>query len=121
MRIVVDVSPLSHPRTGIVLRTATAAHREIVKVLRDANHADPTAGHVVDVEGGFGWQLAAADVAVMDISAVAYDWLATAKPLLVTRPAEPRARLPEAGAARPPTRAAEAPRTAGRRRSRRSR
>ena len=89
-----------HPRTGIVLRTATAAHQEIVKVLRDANHADPTAGHVVDVEGGFGWQLAAADVAVMDISAVAYDWLATAKPLLVTRPAEPRARLPESGLVR---------------------
>ena len=33
----------------------------------------------------------------MDISAVAYDWLATAKPLLVTRPAEPRAQLPESG------------------------
>ena len=29
-----------------------AAHADIVKVLRDANSADPTAGHVVDVEGG---------------------------------------------------------------------
>jgi CDP-glycerol glycerophosphotransferase (TagB/SpsB family) len=89
-----------HPRTGIVLREAAAAHAEVVKVLRAANAADPTAGHVVDVEGGFGWQLAASDVAIMDISAVAYDWLATAKPLLVTRPAEPRAELPESGLVR---------------------
>ena len=89
-----------HPRTGIVLRDTAAAHTEIIKVLREANHADPTAGHVVDLEGGFGWQLDASDVAVMDISAVAYDWLATAKPLLVTRPAEPRAQLPESGLVR---------------------
>ena len=89
-----------HPRTGIVLRESAAAHADIVKVLRQANHDDPTAGHVIDLEGGFGWQLAASDVAVMDISAVAYDWLATAKPLLVTRPAEPRAQLPESGLVR---------------------
>ena len=30
----------------------------------------------------------------------AYDWLATAKPLLVTQPAEPRAQLPESGLVR---------------------
>jgi hypothetical protein len=89
-----------HPRTGISLREAATAHAEVVRVLRDANSADPAAGHVVDVEGGFGWQLAASDVAVMDISAVAYDWLATGKPLLVTRPAEPRATLPESGLVR---------------------
>ena len=89
-----------HPRTGIVLRRSAAAHADIVKVLRQANHDDPTAGHVVDLEGGFGWQLAASDVAVMDISAVAYDWLATGKPLLLTRPAEPRAQLPESGLVR---------------------
>ncbi|WP_377639652.1 CDP-glycerol glycerophosphotransferase family protein [Oryzobacter terrae] len=86
-----------HPRTGIVLRSVRAAHEEVVSLLRAANRADPTAGHVVDTEGGFGWQLAAADVAVMDVSAVAYDWLATAKPLLLTRPAEPRAVVPDVG------------------------
>jgi hypothetical protein len=89
-----------HPRTGISLRQATAASAATVKVLRDANAADPAAGHVIDLDGGFGWQLAASDVAVMDISAVAYDWLATGKPLLVTRPAEPRATLPESGLVR---------------------
>jgi CDP-Glycerol:Poly(glycerophosphate) glycerophosphotransferase len=89
-----------HPRTGIVLRSTRAAHDEIVHLLDDANKADATAGHLVDTRGGFGWQLAAADVAVMDISAVAYDWLATAKPLLITLPAEPRAQLPESGLVR---------------------
>jgi CDP-Glycerol:Poly(glycerophosphate) glycerophosphotransferase len=89
-----------HPRTGISLRSAGAAHAEIAGVLRDANKADPSAAHVIDTEGGFGWQLAAADAAVMDISAVAYDWLATGKPLLITRPAEPRAQLPESGLVR---------------------
>ncbi len=86
-----------HPRTGIVLRPVKAAHEEVVAILRDANRADPAAGHVIDTAGGFGWQLAAADVAVMDVSAVAYDWLATAKPLLLTRPAEPRAVVPDVG------------------------
>jgi hypothetical protein len=89
-----------HPRTGVSLRSAGAARAEIVSVLRDANKADPSAGHVVDTSGGFGWQLTAADAAVMDISAVAYDWLATGKPLLVTRPEEPRAQLPESGLVR---------------------
>lgn len=89
-----------HPRTGIVLRESAAAHAQMVKALRRANRDDPTAGHVIDLDGGFGWQLAASHVAVMDISAVAYDWLATGKPLLVTRPAEPRAQLPESGLVR---------------------
>jgi len=89
-----------HPRTGIVQRETAEAHVDVVRVLREANRRDPSAGHVIDLEGGFGWQLAAADVAVMDISAVAYDWLATAKPLLITRPADPRAQLPESGLVR---------------------
>ena len=89
-----------HPRTGIVLRSTKAAHDEIVRLIAAANKADASAGHVVDTSGGFGWQLSVSDVAVMDISAVAYDWLATAKPLLVTQPAEPRAQLPESGLVR---------------------
>ncbi len=86
-----------HPRIGTVLEEHARAHREIVGLLEAANDADGAAGHVVDTEGGFGWQLQAADVAVMDISAVAYDWLATAKPLIVTRPAEPLAQPPTVG------------------------
>jgi hypothetical protein len=86
-----------HPRVGIVRAEVAAAHREIIGLLEAADAEDPSAAHVVDTHGGFGWQLQAADVAVMDISAVAYDWLATGKPLLVTRPAEPLARLPGVG------------------------
>jgi hypothetical protein len=40
----------------------------------------------VDV-GSYGWQWAFADACITDVSAVAYDWLATGKPLVVTEPA----------------------------------
>ena len=38
-----------------------------------------------------GWQLAAADVAIVDISAMVYDRLAADRPLMITRPADPEA------------------------------
>ena len=89
-------TPARHHRAGAAARPT----RRSCGLLRDANAADAGARHVVDTSGGFGWQVDAADVAVTDISAVAYDWLATAKPLVVTRPAEPRAELPESGLVR---------------------
>ena len=57
----------------------------------------PQARHLADTDGPFGWQVDACDVCVTDVSAVAYDWLATGKPLLLTRPSEPRAVLPRVG------------------------
>jgi hypothetical protein len=70
-----------HPRTGM----ASPAHRAADRRIRELVHA---AGdrHLVD-EGPYGWQWAFADACVTDVSAVAYDWLATGKPLLVTEPA----------------------------------
>ena len=44
-----------------------------------------------------GWQLAAADVAITDISAMVYDRLATGKPIVVTRPVSPEAEVDEEG------------------------
>jgi hypothetical protein len=44
-----------------------------------------------------GWQLADADVAITDISAMVYDRLAVGKPILVTRPASPDAEVDEQG------------------------
>ena len=44
-----------------------------------------------------GWQLAAADVAITDISAMVYDRLATGRPLLVCRPVSPEADVDEGG------------------------
>ncbi len=89
-----------HPRLGRTVPAYHAAHEEVLRLIRAANAADAGAQHLADLAGPFGWQVDAADVCVTDISAVAYDWLATGKPLVVTRPAEPRAELPESGLVR---------------------
>ncbi|MEO5747802.1 MAG: CDP-glycerol glycerophosphotransferase family protein [Ornithinibacter sp.] len=89
-----------HPRLGLTVSAYAHAHREILRVIDEANRTDPSARHVADTSGPFGWHIDAADVCIADISAVAYDWLATAKPLVVTMPTEPRAQLPESGLVR---------------------
>ena len=74
-----------HPRTGTASRDHLRADRQIRGLL-----AGPR--HLVDT-GEYGWQLDFADACVTDVSAVAYDWLATGKPLVVTEPG-PTARRP---------------------------
>lgn len=76
-----------HPRTGGTLPEHGQTSEQIKQLIAQANLADPTAGHRVD-DSSFGWQLDGCDVMITDISAVAYDWLTTAKPLIVTRPDE---------------------------------
>jgi hypothetical protein len=73
------------------------ANQRIIRAIRAANEADPSAHHVYDDRPELGWQLAAADVAIVDISAMVYDRLAAGKPLLVTRPADERAQVDEGG------------------------
>jgi len=80
-----------HPRSGVVDAAYGAANQRIIAAIAAANAADPTAQHVYDDGPDLGWQLAAADVAVVDISAMVYDRLAADKPLLITRPADPEA------------------------------
>ncbi|QKJ19149.1 CDP-glycerol glycerophosphotransferase family protein [Microbacterium hominis] len=80
-----------HPRSGVVDAEYGAAHRRIVSALEAANASDPGAHHYYDHGPELGWQLAAADVAVVDISAMVYDRLAADKPLLITRPVDPAA------------------------------
>ena len=75
-----------HPRTGVEDREVARANARIVRLVRAANREDPAAGHVADLASPFGWQLAAAGVCLTDISAAAYDWAATGKPLLLTEP-----------------------------------
>ncbi len=75
-----------HPLTG----TSSPAFAEADAALRQ-RIGEAGAPHVVD-DGAYGWQLNAADVAVVDISSVAYDWLATGKPMLLTVPTDPFAR-----------------------------
>lgn len=80
-----------HPRTGVQDRAYAVASRDIAARIEAANRADPDARHVVDTSSPFGWHLGAADVCVTDVSAVAFDWLATGKPLLLTTPSSPDA------------------------------
>ena len=88
-----------HPRTGAFDPAFKTLHAAVVSRLEAANAADPSAQHVVDTDSPFGWHLAAADVCVCDISAVAFDWLATGKPLLLTEPASPGAEVDHDGLA----------------------
>ena len=88
-----------HPRTGVMDPAYTAAHRAVVERIRRANEDDPTAAHLVDEGAMFGWQLAAADVCVADVSAVAFDFLATGKPVVLTAPASPAAAVDPDGLA----------------------
>ncbi|KAA0961410.1 hypothetical protein FQ142_11355 [Microbacterium sp. ANT_H45B] len=82
-----------HPRSGVVDDAYGAAHRRIVAAISAANAADPAAQHVYDNGPDLGWQLAAADVAIVDISAMVYDRLAVGKPLMITRPVDDRASI----------------------------
>lgn len=82
-----------HPRSGVVNAEYGAANKRIIAALASANAADPAAQHVFDDGPDLGWQLSAADVAVVDISAMVYDRLAADKPLLITRPADPAAAI----------------------------
>ncbi len=88
-----------HPRTGRVSAEVRAANGRIVRAIHAANHAHPEARHLADLDTAFGWQLAAAHVCLTDISAAAYDWAATGKPLLLARPAAPGAWVDETGIA----------------------
>ncbi len=80
-----------HPRSGVVDAAYGAANARIIAAIAAANAADPTAQHIFDDGPELGWQLASADVAIVDISAMVYDRLAADRPLLVTRPADPAA------------------------------
>jgi CDP-glycerol glycerophosphotransferase (TagB/SpsB family) len=86
-----------HPRSGVSDHAYRAANHEIINAIKAANGSDPSAHHVYDTGPDLGWQLAASDVAVVDISAMVYDRLATGKPLLVTRPANRQAEIDTSG------------------------
>ena len=82
-----------HPRSGVVDPEYGAANRRIIASLEAANAADGSAQHVYDDGPDLGWQLAAADMAIVDISAMVYDRLAADKPLMITRPVDPAAAI----------------------------
>jgi len=67
-----------HPRTGMFSPAHSDADAAIRRMLTGPRH-------LVDT-GSYGWQWGFADACITDISAVAYDWLATGKPLAITAP-----------------------------------
>jgi hypothetical protein len=86
-----------HPRSGVVDHAYGVANRQIIAAITAANARDASAQHVVDTGPELGWQLSAADVAIVDISAMVYDRLASGKPLMVTRPVNPIAAIDTSG------------------------
>lgn len=86
-----------HPRSGVSDPAYKAANLAIIAAIARANAADPGAQHIFDDGPELGWQLAAADVAITDISAMVYDRLATGRPLLIARPVAPEAEIDESG------------------------
>lgn len=69
-----------HPRTG-VMRHDFAKALEAIEGIIDS---DPRA--LLDRTPDVSWQFDVADVAVAEISSVAYDWLASKKPLVMVEP-----------------------------------
>lgn len=75
-----------HPRSGVADHGYGAANKAIIAAIEVANARNPSAQHIHDSRADLGWQLAIADVAIVDISAMVYDRLATGKPFIITRP-----------------------------------
>lgn len=86
-----------HPRSGVIDPEYKAANERIIQAIAAANARDPRAQHVFDDGPALGWQLAAADIAVTDISAMVYDRLATGRPIIVARPVSPDAEIDDEG------------------------
>ncbi|WP_051297313.1 CDP-glycerol glycerophosphotransferase family protein [Brevibacterium album] len=73
-----------HPRTGFLDREFRNAHRRVSELVAQA-------GGFVDVTPAVGWQFDVADACIAEMSSVAFDWLATHKPLALLEPADARA------------------------------
>lgn len=86
-----------HPRTGMYDDDQKAAIQQIADMLTAANETDAKANHLFDRTTSMDWQLQSADVAICDVSAAVVDWLATGKPIVVTKPVSPDATMPESG------------------------
>ncbi|PQZ92260.1 CDP-glycerol--glycerophosphate glycerophosphotransferase [Arthrobacter sp. MYb227] len=86
-----------HPRSGINNREYKTALHTIRELFENSQRVG-SPSYFYDETDSWGWQWTAADVCVTDISAVAYDWLATGKPIIVTKPSNPQAEIDESPA-----------------------
>jgi hypothetical protein len=88
--------PLSGSRDSEV-RRANDAIKKLVRLANRMPNASSAASapyHYID-SSPFGWQLRYHDLMISDISAIAYDWLSTGKPILLTKPTDKRAVIEE--------------------------
>ncbi len=86
-----------HPRSGVVDEDYRRANESIIAAIAAANARDRSAQHIYDNGAVLGWQLAVADVAITDVSAMVYDRLAVGKPLLIATPVNPAAEIDSEG------------------------
>lgn len=75
-----------HPMTGTLSEGYRHADHALREALRRANATLPPGRepHVVDTAADAGARIAESEVAIVDNSAMAFDWLVTGKPLIVT-------------------------------------
>jgi hypothetical protein len=83
-----------HPLSGSRDTEIRKANSSIIGYINAVNRRDHSENHYVDTSE-FGWQLDYHDLMISDISAIAYDWLSTAKPILLTKPIEKMAVVEE--------------------------
>jgi hypothetical protein len=75
-----------HPKTGTRSTSTRKADRNIRKLIETALKADSSAGHMIDTEIDCNPAMAAADVAIFDVSAMAMDASVLKRPFFVTLP-----------------------------------
>ncbi|WP_098731624.1 CDP-glycerol glycerophosphotransferase family protein [Brevibacterium epidermidis] len=80
-----------HPRTGVMRHDFEKALEAVEEIVE----SDPRGfrDHSPDVS----WQLDEADIAVVEMTSVAFDWLSSGKPLVMVQPHEPDAEVLEGG------------------------
>jgi len=74
-----------HPRSGQISKAYRQA-LERIKIQLSTTNEDSEAQFIFDDSAHWGWQWSVADACITDISAIAYDFLATGKLLYVTKP-----------------------------------
>ena len=84
-----------HPLSGSRDPEVKSANEAIKKIIRQAVKSESAgsgnrSSHCID-ESPFGWHLGYHDLMISDISAIAYDWLSTGNPILLTKPVEKKA------------------------------
>jgi hypothetical protein len=80
-----------HPRTGVMRQDFEKA----MDAVRETIAADPHG--YIDESPDVSWQFDEADIAVVEMSAIAFDWLASGKPMVMLRPHDPDAEVLEGG------------------------